>query len=67
MAPAADLALAFISVGNFAQAEPIAREALATNKKIQPDHWQRFRSKPGVGWWSGLVGWSQITNALFQQ
>ena len=61
MASAADLALAFISVGNFAQAEPIAREALATNKKIQPDHWQRFRSASLLG--ESLAGQKKYVEA----
>ena len=49
MASAADLALAYISQGKFAQAEPLAREALETDKKIQPDNWQRFRAASLLG------------------
>jgi hypothetical protein len=49
MGSAADLALAYISQAKFAQTEPLAREALETNKKIQPDNWQRFRAASLLG------------------
>ena len=61
MASAADLALAYISQGKFAQAEPLAREALETNKKIQPDNWQRFRAASLLG--ESLAGQKKYAEA----
>jgi eukaryotic-like serine/threonine-protein kinase len=46
---AADLALAYVSEGKFAESEPLAREALETDKKVQPDDWQRFRAENLLG------------------
>lgn len=48
-ASAADLALAYVSQGKFAEGEPLAREALETYRKIQPDNWQRFRAETLLG------------------
>ena len=45
----ADLALAYLSQGKFAQGEPLAREALETNRKIQPDDWQRYYDESLLG------------------
>ena len=45
----ADLALAYLSEGKFAQGEPLARKALETNRKIQPDDWQRYYDESLVG------------------
>jgi serine/threonine protein kinase/Flp pilus assembly protein TadD len=44
-----DLALAYVSERKFAEAEPVAREAVETNKKVQPDDWQRFRAESLLG------------------
>ena len=44
-----DLALADISLGKFSEAEPLAREAEETDKKVQPDNWQRFRAESLLG------------------
>jgi hypothetical protein len=41
VASEADLALAYVSQGKFVQSEPLAREALEAEKKVQPDDWQR--------------------------
>ena len=49
MASAADLALAYISEGKFAQGEPLAREALQFCRKRQPDGWERFRAESLLG------------------
>ena len=44
MTSEADLALAYVSQGKYKEAEPLAREALESGKKVQPDDWQRFRA-----------------------
>ena len=49
MASEADLALAYLSQGKFAEAEPLAREAFETEKKVQPDDWQRYRAASLLG------------------
>ena len=49
MSSAADLALAYVSEGKFAESEPLALEAVDTNSKIQPDNWQRFRAESLLG------------------
>ncbi|MGO8673699.1 MAG: tetratricopeptide repeat protein [Capsulimonadaceae bacterium] len=46
---AADLALAYLSQGKFAEGEPLAREAVETNRKIQPDDWQRYYDESLLG------------------
>lgn len=43
MQSAADLALAYVSQGKFAEGEPFARQAVAFNEKKQP----RSDSSPG--------------------
>ena len=45
IASESDLALAYVSQGKFAEAEPLASQALETEKKVQPDDWQRFRAE----------------------
>jgi serine/threonine protein kinase len=45
----ADLALAYLSQGKFAEGEPLAREALETNRKNQPDNWQRYYDESLLG------------------
>ncbi len=49
MASAADLALAYVSQGKFEEAEPLAREAMETDQKTEPDVWQRFRAESLLG------------------
>ena len=49
MASAADLALAYLSQGKFAESEPLAHEALEIDRKKQPDDWQRFRAESLLG------------------
>jgi hypothetical protein len=49
MASAADLALAYQSLGKFAESEALAREALEFDRKKQPDDWQRFRAESLLG------------------
>ena len=49
MASAADLALAYLSQGEFAESEALAREAMEMEGKIQPDDWQRFRAESLLG------------------
>ncbi len=46
---AADLALAYVSQGKFAESEPLARQTLDFNEKQQPDDWQRFRAESLLG------------------
>ncbi|MFI5166641.1 MAG: tetratricopeptide repeat protein [Thermoanaerobaculales bacterium] len=61
MASAADLALAYLSQGKFAESQPLAREAMETDKKIQPDHWQRFRAETLLG--ASLAGQKRCAEA----
>jgi tetratricopeptide (TPR) repeat protein len=49
MIAAADLALAYVSQGKFAESEPLAREAVEFDRKKQPDDWQRFRAESLLG------------------
>jgi hypothetical protein len=49
MASVADLALAYVSQGKFAESEPVASEALEAEKKVQPDDWQRYRAESLLG------------------
>jgi tetratricopeptide (TPR) repeat protein len=44
-----DLGLAYISQGKFTDAEPLAREALSTDEKVQPDNWERYRAESLLG------------------
>lgn len=49
MVAATDLAMAYASQEQFAEAEPLAREAVLTDSKLQPDDWQRFRAESVLG------------------
>jgi eukaryotic-like serine/threonine-protein kinase len=49
MIAAADLAMAFVSQKKFAEAEPLAREAVGIDSRIQPDNWQYFRAQSLLG------------------
>ncbi|MGA7931553.1 MAG: serine/threonine-protein kinase [Candidatus Sulfotelmatobacter sp.] len=61
MASAADLALAYVSQGKFAESEPLAREAVETYKKKEPDDWQRFRAESLLG--ASLAGQKKYPEA----
>ena len=61
MASAADLALAYLSQGKFAESEPLAREALEFDRKKQPDDWQRFRAESLLG--ASLAGQKKYAEA----
>ena len=61
MASAADLALAYLSQGKFAESEPLAREALEFDRKNQPDDWQRFRAESLLG--ASLAGQKKYAEA----
>jgi hypothetical protein len=61
IASAADLALAYLSQGKFAESEPLAREALAFHRKKQPDDWQRFRAESLLG--ASLAGRKKYAEA----
>jgi hypothetical protein len=61
MASAGDLALAYQSQGKFAEAEPLAREALEFNRKKQPDNWQRFHAESLLG--ASLAGQKKYAEA----
>jgi tetratricopeptide (TPR) repeat protein len=61
MASAADLALAYISQGRFAESAPLAREAMETDRKKQPDDWQRFRAESLLG--ASLAGQKKYAEA----
>jgi len=60
-AEADDLALAYVSERKFAQSEPLAREALETQKKVQPDDWQRYRAASVLG--ASLAGEKKYAEA----
>ena len=49
MASAADLALAYVAQGKFAESQPLAREAMEVNRKNRPDGWQGFRAESLLG------------------
>jgi serine/threonine protein kinase len=61
MASAADLALAYVSQRKFAESEPLAHEAMETDRKIQPDDWQRFRAESLLG--DSLAGQKKYAEA----
>ncbi|HVN20188.1 MAG TPA: serine/threonine-protein kinase [Dongiaceae bacterium] len=61
MASAADLALVYQSHGKFAQSGPLARESMETDRKIQPDDWQRFRAESLLG--ASLAGQKKYAEA----
>ena len=43
------MALAWLSLGNFAQSETLARGALDADRKVRPDDWRRYRSESLLG------------------
>ena len=61
MIAAADLAIAYVSQKKFTEAEPLAREAMQTDSKIQPDDWQRFRAQSLLG--ASLAGQKRFAEA----
>ena len=61
MASAADLALSYLSQRKLTQGEPLAREALETDKRIQPDNWQRYRAASLLG--ASLAGEKKYAEA----
>ena len=61
MAAANDLALVLRSQKDFAASEALAREALATETKLRPDGWQRFRAESLVG--AALAGQEKYAEA----
>jgi Tetratricopeptide repeat len=58
---AADLALAYISQGKFAESEPLAREAMQVDQKNRSDDWQRFRAETLLG--ASLAGQKKYAEA----
>ena len=61
LASAADLALAYQSLAKFAESEPLARDAVKTYLKNQPDAWQRFRAESLLG--ASLAGQKKYAEA----
>jgi hypothetical protein len=61
MISAADLALAYVSQGKFADSEPLAREAVEMDRKKVPDDWQRFRAESLLG--ASLAGQKKYAEA----
>lgn len=57
----ADLALADLSLANYAHSEALAREALQADQKIQPDDWQRYRAESLLG--ASLAGEKKYADA----
>jgi eukaryotic-like serine/threonine-protein kinase len=58
---AADLALAYVSQGKFAESEPLAREAFDFDRKKQPEDWHRFRAESLLG--GSLAGQKKYADA----
>ncbi len=56
-----DLALAYVSEGKFTESEPLAREAMQTSRKKQPDDWQGFRAETLLG--ESLAGQKKYAEA----
>ena len=61
MSAAADLALAYLSLGKFAESVPLAHEAVETDRRIQPDGWERFRAESLLG--ASLAGQKKYIEA----
>jgi tetratricopeptide (TPR) repeat protein len=61
MEAAANLALAYLSQGKFAEGEPLAREAVETVRKKSPEDWRRFRAESVLG--SILAGQKKYAEA----
>ena len=61
MIAAADLAMAYVYQQKLAEAQPLAREAMQTDSKIQPDDWQRFRAESLLG--ASLAGQKKYAEA----
>jgi eukaryotic-like serine/threonine-protein kinase len=45
----ADQAMALEATGSFSAAEPLAREALAGERAVRPEHWRRFFAQSVLG------------------
>jgi tetratricopeptide (TPR) repeat protein/predicted Ser/Thr protein kinase len=61
LAATADLALARYSQGKFAESEPLAREVLESERKVQPDDWERFNAESLLG--ASLAGQKKYAEA----
>jgi eukaryotic-like serine/threonine-protein kinase len=61
IASAADLALAYVSQGKFAESRPPAREAFDAESKRPLDDWQRFRAESLLG--ASLAGEKKYAEA----
>lgn len=61
LAAAADLALACYSQGKFSESEPLAREVMESEKKVQPDDWERFNAESLLG--ASLAGQKKYAEA----
>jgi non-specific serine/threonine protein kinase/serine/threonine-protein kinase len=61
MAAADDLAFSLQSQESFTESEALAREALATETKLRPDSWQRFRAETLLG--AALAGEKKYAEA----
>lgn len=61
LAAAADLALARYSQGKFSESELLAREIMESEKKVQPDDWERFNAESLLG--ASLAGQKKYAEA----
>jgi hypothetical protein len=61
MVAMSDLALVYQLQEKFAQSEPLAREAVETYRKQQPDDWQRYRAESLLG--ASLAGQKKYAEA----
>jgi hypothetical protein len=61
IASAVDMAVVYVSQGNFAAGEPLAREAVDFFRKQQPEDWVRFLSESLLG--ASLAGQRKYAEA----
>jgi len=61
VASTADLALAYLSQRKFIESEPLAREAMQTDRKKRPDDCQGFRAETLLG--ASLAGQKKYVEA----
>jgi hypothetical protein len=61
MNSAAEVSLALVSQGKFAESEPLASEAVETDRKKRPDDWQTYRAESLLG--ANLAGQRKYAEA----
>jgi len=56
-----DLALTYLAQGKFAESEPLAREAIESDRQKRPEDWQRFFAESLLG--ASLAGQKKYAEA----